>query len=87
MAVAEIFVDPGRRTTTTPSEEIVATLLLELDHVTLAVMAPLEPSEYVPAAINSSEEPIARFNEPNGWITIDLSVRELGIDPVKGVVV
>jgi hypothetical protein len=56
--VAVMLAVPFATADTKPPADIVATAVLELDHLTCEVMAEYAVSEYVPTATNCSLEPI-----------------------------
>ena len=59
--VAVIFVVPTATPVAKPAAEMVAILVSELAHFTLEVISALEPSEYVPVAVNCKVNPVAKF--------------------------
>lgn len=59
--VAVISVLPAAMPVVIPNEDMVATVVSELAQVTTELISAVEPSEYVPIAVNCWEEPIGKF--------------------------
>ena len=64
--VAVIFAVPAVTPVARPWELIVATLAGSLFQITTEVRSELEPSEYVPVAVNCWLDPVANFAELSG---------------------
>lgn len=71
---AVIFAVPAPAAVAKPSEDIVATVVLELAQVTWEVMSAVEPSEYVPIASNCWSELIARLDGGFGVTSMENNV-------------
>ena len=72
--VAVTFVLPTATPVATPAEFIVAIFVSELAHTTLDVMSLVEPSVYVPAAVNCKVNPTAKLGSVAGVTAIEAKV-------------
>ena len=54
-----------------PPVEMVATLVSELDQLTCGVISAVDPSEYVPVAVNCCVEPAARLSGRAGVMVME----------------
>ena len=68
---AVIKVYPGVKAVAKPAAEMVDTLIFELVQVTWEVMLAVEPSEYVPTAINCWVEPTGKLSHENRSMLIE----------------
>ena len=87
--VAEISLFPAATPVTKPPEpakDMIATLILELDHIALEVMSTTEPLELVPIATNCPVEPTTKLGGEVGSIIMEDNVG-VGIDGRGGVYV
>jgi hypothetical protein len=69
-----------------PAKDMIATLILELDHIALEVMSTTEPLELVPIATNCPVEPTTKLGGEVGSIIMEDNVG-VGIDGRGGVYV
>ena len=82
--VAVIFVVPAATPVAKPAEDMVAMFVSELTHTTLDVMSLVEPSAYVPVAVNCKVNPTAKLGSVAGVTAI---VAKVSVGVVVDVVV